>query len=168
MSRLYRHQKVRARWGILVFQNLRHWDLVPDSGCIDEGFGGGSGSGGGERYCRICLVEAVHKVTFVLPLSRRMSERILCARRSPTTPTCGVIVQQWLLMLLRLYEGYCDSQCAEVYAGVVRAFLWEFLWAFLKGSARGIVRMATLRTALVIVLAIIVASGVRDVVSLEP
>src|SRR5690348_5354633 len=92
MSRLYRHQKVRARWGILVFQNLRHWDLVPDSGCIDEGFGGGSGSGGGERYCRICLVEAVHKVTFVLPLSRRMSERILCARRSPTTPTCGVCI----------------------------------------------------------------------------
>lgn len=68
-------------------------------------------------------------------------------------------------MLLRLYEGYCDSQCAEVYARVVRAFLWEFLWAFLKGSA---VLLKNSARGIVIVLAIIVASGVRDVVSLEP
>lgn len=42
-----------------------------------RGLGGGLGSGVGERCCWICLVEAVPRVTFVLPLQRRMSERAL-------------------------------------------------------------------------------------------
>ena len=49
--------------------------------------GGGSGSGGGERKCRSCLVVAAAKVTLFFPELKITIARILLATRSSLFPT---------------------------------------------------------------------------------